>query len=196
VNEERLTTPFFCPNSCTISVGERKIAGRRELTAPRAWLMQLRCFFGKMRLDSITRGEIEKFEVWLSHLPTRSVIEESEDGGELVLTRHGKGGRRSVEAVNRPVELLRTMLNHAIDEKMLRPDQSPFADRKTRSQIERSREKKREPIPGFGEEMVLLETYVLLFVRNRNLAKAIPTQPSPRAETSKSLFPSSRLQHL
>jgi integrase len=65
-----------------------------------------------------------------------------------------------MESLNRPVELLRTMLNYAIDEKLLRADQSPFSERKTRSLIERSGENKRERIPTFGEEMALLEVCV------------------------------------
>ncbi len=33
-----------------VYVGERKIAGRRELSAPRSWLLQLEYYFGEMKL--------------------------------------------------------------------------------------------------------------------------------------------------
>lgn len=141
-----------------VYVGEKKIAGRRELTAPTAWLKQLEYFFGETKLSAITKGDIEKFRIWLSQVPTRSTIEEVE--GKLALITNPKGGQRSLESLNRPVELLRTMLNYAIDEKLLRADQSPFSERKTRSLIERSGENKRERIPTFGEEMALLEVCV------------------------------------
>jgi hypothetical protein len=110
-----------------VYVGEKKLAGRRELTAPTAWLKQLEYFFGETKLSAITKGDIEKFRIWLSQVPTRSTIEEVE--GKLTLITNPKGGQRSMESLNRPVELLRTMLNYAIDEKLLRPDQSPFSPR-------------------------------------------------------------------
>src|SRR5262245_19141095 len=49
-----------------VYVGEKKIAGRRELTAPTAWLKQLEYFFGRKKLSEITKGDIEKFRIWLS----------------------------------------------------------------------------------------------------------------------------------
>jgi hypothetical protein len=35
-----------------VYVGDKKIAGRRELTAPRAWLLQLEYCFGAIKLHS------------------------------------------------------------------------------------------------------------------------------------------------
>jgi hypothetical protein len=63
-----------------VYVGDKKIAGRRELSAPRTWLAQLEYYFGAMKLPSITVGEIKKFEIWLSKIPARSTIVEDEDG--------------------------------------------------------------------------------------------------------------------
>ncbi len=138
-----------------VYVGDKKIAGRRELTAPRAWLLQLEYYFGAMKLPSITVGEIKKFEIWLSKIPARSAIVEDENG-KLILNIKGNGGPRSIEAINRPVELLRTVLNYAVEEKMLREDQNPFSRKKAKSLIDRPAETKREELPTFGEEIALL----------------------------------------
>jgi hypothetical protein len=59
----------------------------------------------------ITIGEIKKFEIWLSKIPARGTIVEYDDG-KLVLNIKEKGGQRSIEAINRPVEFLRTVLNY------------------------------------------------------------------------------------
>jgi len=76
--------------------------------------VQLRYHFGKMRLDSITRGEIERFKVWLSQLPTRSVIEEP-DGGHQQPQSIAQGRKRRVSDNSslargglRAIELIRT----------------------------------------------------------------------------------------
>jgi len=143
-----------------VYVGEKKIAGRRELSAPEAWLMQLRYHFGEMKLNSITKGDIEKFKIWISQVPKRSSIKEHEETGELILTRNEKGAQRSIEAVNRPIELLRTMLYYAEGEKMLSPEHNPFNTRNNGALIERKAENKRERLPTFGEEMALLEVCV------------------------------------
>ncbi len=139
-----------------VYVGERKIAGRRELSAPRSWLLQLEYYFGEMKLPSITVGEIKKFAIWLSKIPARSTIVE-DDNGKLVLNIKENGGQRSIESINRAVELLRTVLNYAVEEKMLREEQNPFSRKKARSLIDRRAESKREQLPTFGEEMALLE---------------------------------------
>jgi len=105
-----------------VYVGDKKIAGRRELSAPRTWLAQLEYYFSSMKLPLITVGEIKKFEIWLSKIPACSTIVEDEDG-KLVLNINENGGQRGIESINRPVELLRTIFNYAVEEKMLREDQ-------------------------------------------------------------------------
>ena len=122
--------------------------------------MQLRYHFGEMKLNSITRGDIEKFKVWISQVPKRSSIKEHEETGELILVRNEKGAQRSIEAVNRPIELLRTMFYYAEGEKMLSPEHNPFNVRNNGTLIERKAENKRERLPTFGEEMALLEKCV------------------------------------
>src|SRR5262245_22351966 len=109
-----------------------------------------------MKRPSITVGEIKKFEIWLSKIPARSTIVEDEDG-KLVLNINENGGQRGIESLNRAVELLRTVLNYAVEEKMLREEQNPFSRKKARSLIDRRAETKREEFPTFGEEMALLD---------------------------------------
>jgi integrase len=48
------------------------------------------------------------------------------------------------------------MLNYAVDERMITPDQNPFSQRSTRAIIERAAETKRERFPTFGEELALI----------------------------------------
>jgi hypothetical protein len=70
-----------------VYVGERKIAGRRSLSAPSSWLKQLLFFFGVAKLNEITKGRIEQFKLWLSQLPTRSQVLEK-DNGEFEVMSH------------------------------------------------------------------------------------------------------------
>jgi hypothetical protein len=58
----------------------------------------------------------------------------------LELITSPKGKQRKIESINRPVELLRVMLNYAVDERMITPDQNPFSQRGTRALIERAAE--------------------------------------------------------
>jgi integrase len=141
-----------------VYVGERKIAGRRSLSAPDSWLKQLLFFFRSAKLNEITKGRIEQFKLWLSKLPTRSQILEKEDG-ELEVIPNLKGKQRSIEAINRPVEMLRVMLNYAVDERMISPDQNPFSQKSARTLIERVAETSRERFPTFGEELALINYY-------------------------------------
>ena len=139
-----------------IYIGEKKIGGRRELSGPTSWLKQLRFFFGNMKLPDITKGEIEKFRIWLSQIPSRSLFVENEETGEISISLKSDGGQRGVESLNRPTELLRTILNFAVEEKVLRADQNPFSIKSARALIDRDAENKRERNPTFGEEMALL----------------------------------------
>ena len=138
-----------------VYLGERKVAGRRDLSSPEGWLRQLLFFFGPAKLNEITRGRIEQFKLWLIKLPARSRIVEKEDG-ELEVIPNPKGKQRKIESINRPMELLRVMLNYAVDERMIAPDQNPFSQRSTRALIERTAETKRERFPTFGEELALI----------------------------------------
>jgi integrase len=138
-----------------VYLGEQKIAGRRELSAPTAWLRQLEYFFGQKKLPAITKGEIEKLRIWLVQLPKHSAIGRVDD--KLVLTVKENGGQRGIVSINRPLELLRTLFFYAEDEGLIRAEQNPFGGRRGKGLIDRAAEIPRERFPSFGEEMALLE---------------------------------------
>lgn len=133
-------------------VGEKKIAGRRELSAPRAWLAQIRYFLGARKLASVKLADLEDFKRALAKLPTRSIVEEH--NGRLVLLENERGKARSIEAVNRPLELLRAIYTFAVQNNYLDEKSNPF--RFARGLIERHAETKLERFPTFGEELSLL----------------------------------------
>lgn len=115
-------------------VGEKKIAGRRELTAPRAWLARLTAHFGKRKVSEIRPKDLEAYKLTLSDLPNQ------------------RGEQRSIAAINRELEFLRTVFNHAVANGWLA--KNPFSLAK--KLIEKSHETKRDRLLGFGEELALL----------------------------------------
>lgn len=115
-------------------VGGKKIAGRRELSAPRAWLARLRSHFGGFLLTNITPKLLESYKLKLADAPTKT-------------------GQRSIAAINRELEFLRTILNHAVANGWLAKNPFALASRKL---IEKGHETKRERLLGFGEELALL----------------------------------------
>ena len=162
----------------SVYVGDKKIAGMRDLISPDGWIRQLIFYFSSKKLAAITKNEIHKFKIWLADIPARSVIIDKADvqfneklakakqqhtdhtikesaTGDLVLVRNNQGEQRSIQALNRPVELLRAIINFAIDEKLLQADDSPFKTKRN-GLIERKAETKRERWPTFGEELALL----------------------------------------
>ncbi|MBL8208612.1 MAG: site-specific integrase, partial [Blastocatellia bacterium] len=168
--QEKLIEPVY--------VGEKKIAGMRDLISPDGWIRQLLFYYGSKKLAAITKNEINKFKIWLAELPVKSVILDKSDpqfttkfekakeqikdhtikesaNGDIVLIRNNQGEQRSIQAINRPVELLRAIINYAIDEKLLPADDSPFKAKRN-GLIERKAETKRERWPTFGEELALL----------------------------------------
>lgn len=78
------------------------------------------------------------------------------ENGELEVVPNPKGKQRSMEAINRPVELLRVMLNYAVDERMISPEQNPFFHKSAKTLIERAAETSHERFPTFGEELALI----------------------------------------
>ena len=168
--QEKLIEPVY--------VGEKKIAGMRDLISPDGWIRQLLFYYGTKKLATITKNEINKFKIWLAELPVKSVILDKSDPqfttkfekakqqikdhtikesatGDLVLIRNNQGEQRSIQAINRPVELLRAIINYATDEKLLPAEDSPFKTKRN-GLIERKAETKRERWPTFGEELALL----------------------------------------
>jgi integrase len=117
-------------------VNGRKALGRRDLSAPKSWLASLREYFGNKRLAAIRHSDLEDFKSHLVDKPVRG------------------GGQRSMAAINREMEFLRTMLNFAVTNGYL--ERSPFHAGKGKSIIDRSAENRRERFPTFGEELALL----------------------------------------
>lgn len=117
-------------------VGEKKIAGRRELSAPASWLKSLTKRFGRLPLKSITHSHLEEYKRELARRPTRN------------------GKQRSMASINRELEFFRTILNYAVTNGIL--SHNPFNLSKGRKLIERAAENKRERFPTFGEEIALL----------------------------------------
>jgi len=52
--------------------------------------------------------------------------------------------------------MLRVMLNYAVDERTISPDQNPFSQKSARTLIERAVETSRERFSTFGEELTLI----------------------------------------
>lgn len=117
-------------------INGRKVAGRRDLSAPKAWLASLREYFGKKKLAAIKHSDLEDCKSHLADKPVR--------GDE----------QRSMAAINRELEFLRTILNFAVTNGYL--EQNPFHAGRGRPIIDRPAENKRERFPTFGEELALL----------------------------------------
>jgi integrase len=79
-----------------------------------------------------------------------------QENGEVEVVPNPKGKQQSMEAINRPVELLRVMLNYAVDERMISPEQNPFFHKSAKTLIERAAETSRERFQTFGEELALI----------------------------------------
>lgn len=117
-------------------VNGRKVSGRRDLSAPKAWMASLREYFGKKKLIGLKHSDLEDFKSHLADKPVR--------GDE----------QRSMAAINRELEFLRTVLNFAVTNHYL--EQNPFHAGKGKPIIDRPAENKRERFPTFGEELALL----------------------------------------
>jgi integrase len=116
--------------------GEKKVAGRRELSAPRAFLKALIEHFGRRKLADIKHSEIEQYK--LKRLQTKTYAKRE----------------RTIAAVNRELEFFRTVLNYAVANKLL--SENPFNIKSGRPLIEKAAENKRERVPGFGEELAII----------------------------------------
>lgn len=75
--------------------GETRISGLRSWANQRGYLKPLTEHFGRMRIRSITHGDIEKFKTKRMEIPTR------------------RGESRAIAGVNRELSLLRAMLNYS-----------------------------------------------------------------------------------
>jgi integrase len=115
--------------------GDQKISGLRSVRTVRYRVAALVEYFGKMRLRSITLGEIERFKQ------------------QRLRTRTKNGRERSIAAVHRELEILRAMLRFARNEGWL--DVVPF-ERASTPVISKAAETKRTRMLSFDEEARLL----------------------------------------
>lgn len=143
-------------------IGEKKVAGRRDLRAPKAWLKSLTEHFGKKRLNQITFSDIKAYKLVLIRKPVRSKQQSSNDVREEVQQNANgnrqNGKQRSIAAVNRELECLRTILNYAVANGKLASN--PFKAGNGQPLIDKTAENKRERFPTFGEELALLRVCV------------------------------------
>jgi integrase len=145
-----------------VYIGEKKVAGRRALSGPKAWLKSLTEHFGNKRINQITYSDIKSYKLILINKPVR-VNQHSPNAVSKSIQQNNSGNgregkQRSITAVNRELEFLRTVLNYAVASGKLA--RSPFKMSAGQPLIERSAETKRERFPTFGEEIALLQTCV------------------------------------
>jgi integrase len=143
-------------------IGEKKVAGRRELRAPRAWLKSLTEHFGKKKLSQITYSDIKAYKFILIKKPVRNGKQSASDVRKEIqqtnIENGANGQQRSIAAVNRELEFLRTVLNFAVANGKLA--RNPFNVGKGQPLIDKASENKRERFPTFGEEIALLSVCV------------------------------------
>jgi hypothetical protein len=98
-------------------IGEKKVAGRRDLRSSKAWLKSLTEHFGKKRLSQITFGDIKAYKLVLIRRPVHYNQQSSNGVGKQVQQNSNgdneNGKQRSIAAINRELEFFRTVLNYA-----------------------------------------------------------------------------------
>jgi integrase len=136
---------------------DRKISGMRSFEPLKGYLRTLREHFGKRRLRAITVKQLEIYKV--ARLATPVTFKRKPDAERKNPKRKIKKPptpprARSITSVNRELQLLRAMLNVAVDENWLR--QSPFSSAKAKGLIDIAAERQRERIVSPDEEAKLL----------------------------------------
>jgi hypothetical protein len=99
-------------------IGEKMVAGRRDLRPSKAWLKSLTEHFGKKRLNQITFGDIKAYKLVLIRRPVH-YNQQSSNGVSKEVQQNSNGNgengkQRSIAAVNRELEFFRTVLNYAV----------------------------------------------------------------------------------
>ncbi|HZS09437.1 MAG TPA: site-specific integrase [Blastocatellia bacterium] len=114
--------------------GEKKVAGLRDLKAPKTILKMLRGHFGNRQVKAITHGDLERFRNLRFNTPTKW------------------GGERSVASVNREMAMMVSVLRFAVRNGWL--EKSPFDAGE--SLIRPADENKRGRVMSYEEEARLL----------------------------------------
>jgi integrase len=118
--------------------GEKKISGLRSHHIQKVYLRELRAFFGKRLIRSITHADLENFKAARLATPKRN------------------GSQRAIASVNRELTLLRTVFNYAVQAGWL--IRNPFA--MGESLISVAQENKRTRILTTDEEARLLNACI------------------------------------
>ena len=140
-----------------------KVKGRRSIPAVLSAIKPLREYFGKRRIRSIRANDIKNYK---DHRLNTLVEVEVNEKTTVVDKRTGKektevkkvirSHRRKIASVNRELELLRTMLNYAVQNEWL--IKNPFA--LTKGIISKAAEVQRDRILSKDEEQRLLDVCV------------------------------------
>lgn len=118
--------------------GEKKIAGRRELSAPKSFIKVLIEHFGRRKLRNIRHSDIEHFKLQRLNAPTRH------------------GNQRSVRAVNAELQMMNAVMNFALRNGWI--EKNPF--KQGESLMRKADETARERVMSYDEEARLLNVCV------------------------------------
>jgi integrase len=128
-------------------VNGRKVAGMRSVSPTIANVDALNAFFSRVRIKLITPSKVEDYKRLRLKTPTKNDVQRAKKSGEPVVCT------RTIAAVNRELELLRTMFRFAVREGWI--SRSPFDS--GASVISKADETKRDRTLSFDEEHRLLE---------------------------------------
>jgi integrase len=127
-----------------VIVDGKKVAGMRSYASMKRFLVPLLAYFGRKRLRSIRHTDIETYKN--ARLNTGIACGIDKKGRTIYR-------QRSIAGVNRELELLRAMMNFAVDNDWI--VKSPF--RRSASLISKASERQRDRVLTFDEERRLLE---------------------------------------
>lgn len=143
--------------------GGVKVKGRRSILAVRSAIKPLREYFAKKRIRSIRPIDIKDYKDHRLNTPVeveineRTTVFDKKTGKEkTVVKKIIRSHQRKIASVNRELELLRTMLNYAVQNEWL--IKNPFA--LTKGIISKAAEVQRERVLSNDEEQRLLDVCV------------------------------------
>jgi integrase len=140
-----------------------KVKGRRSIGAVRSTMKPLRAYFGNKRIRLIKASDIKNYKDHRLDTPVEievnertKVIDERTGKEKTVIRKVIRSHQRRIASVNRELELLRAILNFAIQNECL--IKNPFT--LATGIISKAAEVHRERVLSFDEEQDLLEVCV------------------------------------
>jgi len=140
-----------------------KVRGRRSVRAVKSSLKPLREYFGSKRIRLIKSNDIKNYKNHRLNTPVeievneRTTVIDNKTGKRItVVTKSVRTRQRRIATVNRELELLRAILNFAVQNEWL--VRSPFA--LVKGIISKAAEIERDRVLSFEEENELLEVCV------------------------------------